>query len=477
VYKDEAHRAFEQARIRHWDAVASRLDKWAVWSQGYHRRLADIYSALIPPGLRVLEIGCGTGDLLAALRPAYGVGVDFSGGMLDIARERHRHLNFVHCAADEFEAGETFDFIVCSDFVNDLWDVQGVLERHRSAAHPGTRLMMNFYSRLWEAPLRAAKALGISRPLLDQNWLTVRDVTNLLALSSYEVVRHWEEILWPVPTPIIEPLCNRVLVKLWPLSSLALTHMVVARPAPAIEGDRKPLVSVIVPARNEAGNIAQIFERVPDMGAGTELIFVEGHSGDGTLETIRNAIAAHPERRGAVYQQTGTGKGDAVRLGFARSNGDVLMILDADLTVRPEDLPRFYDALTSGVGEFINGVRLVYPMQDKAMRFFNFLGNKFFSALFSWLLGQPIKDTLCGTKVLWRRDYYLIAAGRAGVGEYDPFGDFDLLFGAAALSRKIVEMPVRYRERIYGETNIRRWSDGWLLLKMAAVAARRLKWV
>jgi len=195
VYKDEAHRAFEQARIRHWDAVASRMDQWAFWSHGYHRRLAVIYRALIPPGQRVLEIGCGTGDLLAALRPAYGVGVDFSGGMLDMARERHGHLNFVHCPADEFEAGETFDFIVCSDFINDLWDVQGVLDRYRSAAHPGTRLMMNFYSRLWEAPLRAAKAVGISRPLLDQNWLTVPDVTNLLALSNYEVVRHWEEIM------------------------------------------------------------------------------------------------------------------------------------------------------------------------------------------------------------------------------------------------------------------------------------------
>ena len=216
---------------------------------------------------------------------------------------------------------------------------------------------------------------------------------------------------------------------------------------------------------------------MPEMGGGTELIFVEGHSRDGTiLQAIRD-ISARSGRPCGVYEQTGVGKGDAVRLGFAKSRGDVLMILDADLTVTPEDLPRFYDALTSGVGEFINGVRLVYPMEHRAMRFFNLLGNKFFSALFSWLLGQPIKDTLCGTKVLWKKDYEMIAAGRETVGDYDPLVDFDLLFGAAALNLKIAEMPIRYRERTYGTTNIRRWSDGWLLLRMAAVAARRLKWV
>ena len=478
MYKDDANRAFENARIQHWNAVAGRIDHWAGPSRGYHRRLEQIYGSLIPPGQRVLEMGCGAGDLLAAVRPAYGVGVDFADGMLEIARRRHPGLNFVQAPADEFDARETFDVIICSDLVNDLWDVQRVLERCRAAAGPGTRFILNFYSRLWEAPLRAAKAAGLSRPLLEQNWLTVPDVANLLALSGYDVVRHWEEVLWPVPTPGIEPFCNRVLVKLWPFSLLALTHLVVARPAPvAREPRERPLVSVVVPARNEAGNIEQIFARVPEMGAGTELIFVEGHSHDGTLQAIRDAAAAHPERRCAVYEQTGAGKGDAVRLGFARSHGEVLMILDADLTVPPEDLPRFYDALASGVGEFINGVRLVYPMQNRAMRFFNLVGNKFFSALFTWLLGQPIKDTLCGTKVLWRKDYEMIAAGRDAVGKYDPFGDFDLLFGAAALNRKIVEMPVRYRERTYGETNIRRWSDGWLLLKMAAVAARRLKWV
>src|SRR5262245_30925841 len=188
-------------------------------------------------------------------------------------------------------------------------------------------------------------------------------------------------------------------------------------------------------------------------------------------------MAGHPERQCKLLRQTGVGKGDAVRLGFTQASGDILMILDADLTVPPEDLPRFYEVLRSGKGEFANGVRLIYPMEKQAMRFLNLVGNKFFSLVFSWLLGQSIKDTLCGTKVLWKVDYERIAAHRAYFGDFDPFGDFDLLFGAVKLNLKITDLPIRYRERTYGTTNIERWKHGSLLLKMVIFAARRIKFV
>ena len=243
------------------------------------------------------------------------------------------------------------------------------------------------------------------------------------------------------------------------------------------EWNKKPGVSIIVPARNEAGNIKAIFDRVPKMGRDTELVFVEGHSQDDTYAAIEKEIAAHPSTPSLLLRQTGIGKADAVRLGFERASGEVLMILDADLTVPPEDLPRFYEALVSGKGEFINGVRLVYPMEAQAMRSLNFLGNKFFSMAFSWLLGQPIKDTLCGTKVLWKNDYEQIAANRSYFGDFDPFGDFDLIFGAAKQNLKIVDLPIRYRERTYGTTNISRWKHGLLLMRMVAFAARRIKFV
>ena len=234
---------------------------------------------------------------------------------------------------------------------------------------------------------------------------------------------------------------------------------------------------MVVPARNEAGNIPAIFSRIPEMGGLTELLLIEGHSTDDTYAVMELEASRHPERHCTLLRQTGTGKGDAVRTAFDQALGDILMILDADLTVAPEDLPRFYEALVSGKGEFINGVRLVYPLEDRAMRFFNFLGNKFFSLAFSWLLGQPVKDTLCGTKVIWKKDYETLSANRSYFGNFDPFGDFDLLFGAAKLGLKIIDLPIRYRQRIYGTTNIQRWKHGWLLLRMVGFAAGKIKFV
>jgi glycosyltransferase involved in cell wall biosynthesis len=254
--------------------------------------------------------------------------------------------------------------------------------------------------------------------------------------------------------------------------------MFIARPlSKPNQADKPASVSVIVPARNEAGNIADIMKRVPEMGSGTEIIFIEGHSQDDTLNEIKRQQEIFSKRNTALFQQTGKGKGDAVRLGFEKAAGQILMILDADLTVPPEDLPRFYHALVSGKGEFINGVRLVYPMQDEAMRFLNLVGNKFFSSAFTWLLNQPIKDTLCGTKVLFKKDYQKIADNRDYFGDFDPFGDFDLLFGATKLNLKVVDLPIRYRRRMYGETNISRFRHGALLLRMVTFSAGKLKFI
>lgn len=471
---DEAGKTYQQTRMAHWDGVARKRDTWKGMGGWYHRRLREIYGFLVHPNQRVLEIGCGAGTLLASLKPSRGVGVDFSAEAIARAKQRHPECEFYHMDAHDLSGIEgEFDVIIFSDTVNDLWDVQRALEQVKRFCVPHTRLILNFYSHLWQIPLSLAQALNLAAPMLYQNWLTPEDADNMLRLAGFEPIRRWQEILLPLP---LGGFANRYLVKLWPFKAFALSNFVIARPAPQ-PAENKPSVSVVVAARNEAGNIKAIFERVPKMGSKTEIVFVEGHSKDNTYETIEKEMARRPDIPSQLYRQPGIGKADAIRLGFEKATCDVLMILDADLTVPPEDLPRFYEALVSGKGEFINGVRLVYPMEKEAMRFLNFLGNKFFSMAFSWLLGQSIKDTLCGTKVLYKKDYAEIAANRSYFGDFDPFGDFDLIFGAAKLNRKIVDMPIRYRERTYGETNISRWKHGFLLLRMVAFAARRIKFV
>jgi SAM-dependent methyltransferase len=469
--------AYTEERRRYWEEYAAAASKWAGIRRYYQSRLAEIYKLSVPPGMRILELGCGDGDLLAKLEPAYGYGIDLSSQLIDKARNKYPGLHFEAADASDLQLEGEFDFIICSDLLNDLWDVQNVFERIAGHCHPATRILINCYSRLWEGPRHLAESLGLAKPQLSQNWLTVEDIQNLLTLAGFELIRSSAEILCPVRVPLVAILCNRYLVKVWPFRWLGLTNFIVARPTPVVFSSPEPVVTVVVPARNEAGNIGAILDRVPTMGAGTELIFVEGNSSDGTYERIEQEIAARPGSTAKLYKQTGRGKGDAVRLGFERSSGDLLMILDADLTVPPEDLPRFYEAWRTGRGDFINGVRLVYPMEQKAMRFFNLLGNKFFSLAFTWLLSQSVKDSLCGTKVLSRVHYQTIAANRAYFGEIDPFGDFDLLFGAARYNLKILGLPIRYRERKYGETNIQRWKHGVLLLRMVVLASRRIRFV
>ncbi|MEI6290893.1 MAG: glycosyltransferase [Chloroflexota bacterium] len=463
-------------RQKFWDVIGLSKNKLTFFNSEYHRRLKEIYKLIVSPGTSVLEVGCGQGDLIAALKPSNGVGIDFSEVMINNAKLLHPAIQFIQADAHDLKLEGQFDVIILSDLINDIWDVQAVFEQLLPYSKPDTRLIINFHSRVYQPVLNAAGTLHLAKKLLPQNWLTPEDTVNLLYLAGFEVIKKQQEILFPLPIPFINGLFNKVLVKIWPFSAFAWTNIFIARPIP-MANPAAPSVSVIIPARNEAGNIDAAFQRIPKMGSRTELIFVEGHSKDNTFETIQTMINAHPEWDAHLYQQKGKGKADAVRVGFENASGDILMILDADLTVRPEELPRFYNALVSGKGEFVNGVRLVYPMQEQAMRFLNLLGNKFFSMAFSWLMGQSIKDTLCGTKVMYKIHYERLAANRAYFGEFDPFGDYDLIFGAAKQNLKIVDLPIRYQDRTYGSTNIDRWRHGLLLFRMLAIAAIRLKFI
>lgn len=372
------------------------------------------------------------------------------------------------------------DYLVISGLIHYERDIQGLLASLHKMCHRETRLVLTYYSSLWRPFASLASNLGLRRKLPESNWLAHEDIKNLLELENFELVRLDHKILIPFYLPIISNFFNRYLAPLPLFKNFCLLNIAVARPL-IVESHKTlavPSVSIVVPARNESGNIDNIVKRIPAMGPNDEIIFIEGNSTDDTWQAIQTTQARYgSERRIVIAQQSGKGKGDAVRKGFGLATNEILMILDADMTVPPEDLPKFYHAIRSHKGEFINGTRLVYPMEKEAMRFFNLLGNKFFATAFSYVLGQRFKDTLCGTKVISRANYLQLAANRSFFGDFDPFGDFDLIFGAARMGLKIVEVPICYRERVYGETNISRWRHGAILLAMLVFSARRIKFL
>lgn len=473
--------AFMERDQRRKHEIAERFDRlslqrtrWQEKARYYYEDQLRYLRFLVPEGLSILEVGCGLGDQLAALKPKRGLGIDFSPAMIRQAVARHPETEFRATDVDDLDVRETFDVILLLDVIGHLLDVESTLKRLRRFCHPQTRVIVVYYNFLWEPFLRLAERWGLKMSQQQQNWLSPTDVRNLLRLADYEVVKAENRFLLPKKIPLIATFLNRFAVILPGINRLCLAQYVVAR-VRGLQVAQEYSVSIVIPCRNEMGNIEDAIIRLPAFGTHQEIIFVDGHSTDGTVQEIERIIKKYPQKDIKLFIQDGKGKGDAVRKGFAHAIGEILMILDADLTMPPEDLPKFYNALANDKGEFINGSRLVYPMEQKAMRLLNLLGNKFFSMVFSWLLGERIKDTLCGTKVLFRRDFDKISANRAYFGDFDPFGDFDLLFGASKLNLKILEVPIRYQERTYGTTNINRFQHGWLLLKMTFYGFFRLK--
>lgn len=431
----------------------------------------------------VLEIGCGSGDLLAGIDGKRKVGIDFSEEMIAWAKEKHaqKNIEFLVMDANNITLNEKFDLVIISNLIGFVDDIQNVFEQVKKVSHPNTKIIVQFYNSLWEPVIKFAELIGIKKKTPLQNWLNSRDINNLLFVSGFDVFRNSKRLIFPVFFPILSFIFNKYLAKFPFFRFFSLNIYSFAKPLPENDENvynQKYSTTVVIPARNESGNIENAITRLPKFGKHVEIIFIEGNSTDDTWEKIQEIqkkyAATHDIKIG---QQKGKGKADAVREGYKIATGDILMILDADLTVPPEDIPKFYNAIASGKGDFINGTRLVYPMDKEAMRFLNYLGNHFFSWAFTWLLEQRFKDTLCGTKVMFRKDYIKLTKNRKYFGEFDPFGDFDLLFGAHKLNLKIVEVPIRYRERTYGTTNISRFKHGVILLRMCAFASRKCKFI
>ena len=468
----------KQAILAHAEAYAAARSEWRSKAGFFHREDEAYLRFLIPENARVLEIGCGIGDTLAALKPAYGVGIDFSPAQIGIARTRYPDLTFVIGDAEDpatiASVQGPFDYILVLDAIGSLDDVQKFLEQLHPLCTRETRVVIGYFSHLWQPVLKIAEWIGRRMPLPAQNALAPADVAALAQLADFQPVKAEQRILMPVPAFGLGHLVNRFISILPGFRFFALRHYSVCRSWPAAREDLKS-ATVVIPARNERGNIEPAVQRLPQFCDDIEIIFIEGHSKDGTFEEMERVKAAYPGKDIKLMRQPGKGKADAVFTAYDVARGDVLMILDADLTMPPEQLPKFWDAIKSGKGEFINGSRLVYPLEDDAMRFLNLIANKIFSYLFSWLLNQRYTDTLCGTKVMRRTDYYRLRDGKAYFGDFDPFGDFDLIFGASKLNLKTIDLPIRYAARSYGETQISRFRHGLMLLRMVVFAFFKIK--
>ncbi|RJR28770.1 glycosyltransferase [Candidatus Microgenomates bacterium] len=438
----------------------------------YHKDMHCLVGTLTPKEAKVLHIGCRGGELLAYLNTTKGVGVDSDEHLLTRAKKNSKYKYYYYSEINKIK--DKFDYILITHALAEIEDAQKLITSLAKLSHSDTRIIVTHFNFLWKPILDLAEYLGLKIPSeVQPNWFSEGDIDNLFYLSNYDKVKSGRRFLVPVNIPYLSDFVNKYISPLPLVNNMSLVSYSVYRPNAQ---NSKYSVSIIIPVRNEAGNMKNIFKKIPKFAKTMEIIFVEGHSTDNTFEVVREEIRKYKGSINArLFKQKGKGKADAVRLGFSKARNQLLMILDADLTVAPQELEKFYDAMCSGKGEMVMGSRLVYPMESMAMRSLNILGNKLFSLAFSFILGQKIKDTLCGTKVLTKKSYAAIEANRSYFGDFDPFGDYDLIFGAAKLNMKIVEIPIRYKERVYGTTNISRFTHGALLVKMVMFAAKKLK--
>jgi len=458
-----------------FNSIAPLRDKWKKKNNYYYQEIERLIKFIVLPNSSILEIGCSTGDFIGHLRPRRGLGIDFSEEMIKIAREKYPEYEFLVDDAECLHIEEKFDYVIISDLIGHLDDVWQAFRELQKVTKKETRVIITYYNYLWEPILKIGEIFGLKMKEYHQNWLCLEDIKNLLALNGYEVIRSGYRLLFPKYIPIISFIFNKFLAYIPLIKNLCLIEYIIAKERDVEITKEEYTCSVIIPTKNEAGNIEGAVKRTPIMGKRTELIFVDGHSEDGTIEKIEEMIRLYPERNIRLLFQDGVGKKDAVMKGLNEAGGEVLFILDSDLTVLPEDLLKFYIAIAEGRGEFINGSRLVYPLEMDSMRFLNKIANKAFSLIFTWILEERITDTLCGTKVFFKKDYERIKENRKFFGDFDPFGDFLLLFGATKLNLKIVDIPVRYKPRTYGDIKIKRFRHGLLLLKMVFVAFFKLK--
>jgi hypothetical protein len=362
-----------------------------------------------------------------------------------------------------------FDYLFLDGSLGKTNDICDLLKKIRRLCHPSTRLIIYQHNHLWQGILTLAERLALKRNEGIHNWLSVGDVTMYLSGAAFDVTRIFRHTMMPLSLFGIGSLINGFF-DLFPFFDMfKLDQFIIARPLPILseKADIPQSVTICLTVRNERGNIEPIVKKLPLLCDRQEILFVEGHSTDGTREEIERVIATNPEKNIRVIGQPGKGQGDAIRVGFKEAQGEVIILYEGDGTSDPRDLYYVWEAMQSKRFEFIEGSRLVYPFHTKAMPWTNKIGNMIFAKWFSFFLGQRVTDVLSGIKAILKKDYELLYTQWGFLGVPDPFGDFELLYGAARMGLKFGEIPIHYYPRPYGTPKTRVLFHGLRLLAMA----------
>ena len=463
----------------HYNKIAKKRVKYIKRNRYYHKSVLKHFRMWIPENSKVLELGCGTGDLIGQLRPKLGVGIDISDEMIKQAKEKYPGINFFCDDAESFEINEIFDYIIISGIVGMVDNIQILLGRIKKWVSPDTRVFVDFYNPMWYPFIKFGEKIGLKMPEMIKNWLSVDDIENFLYISGYQVIKRKYLMFFPKNIPLITYILNKFIGNLPFIRRFSLSSVVITRPLVPWPDKEIKSCSVVITCRDEEGNIEGLVTRIPKMGWNTEIIFVEGHSKDNTVAKINEMIKKYPDKDIRMLKQKGIGQGDAFRYGYDEAKGDFVIWLEADLTTPPEEAKLLWDAYINNIGEYVNGSRFIYKMEKNAMPLLNFLGNRFFGVLFTSLLKQRFTDTLCGFKGISKKNYVKIRQQIDFFGDFDPFGDFELIFGAIKNNLKVAEIPVHYKPRQYGESKAYGKSffsfmkHGFLLVRMSIIAFRK----
>ena len=462
-----------------YNSIATKRKKWLKRNRYFHRTLLKYYKTVIPENSTVLELGCATGNLIGNLSPSYGIGIDISNEMIKIAKENYPEIKFSCQNIEELSLNKKFDYIIISGTLGTVENIQLLLRKVLLYATSDTRIIIDLYNPLWSPIIRIGEKIGLKMPEITKNWLSIEDIENFLYISGYQVVKRKFLLFFPKNIFVFSLILNRLIGKFPILRRFSLSQIVIARPYLPPENSDELTCSVVITCRDEEGNIEGLVTRIPQMGKHTEIIFVEGHSKDNTVGKIKEIMKKYPEKDIKLLKQKGIGQGDAFRFGFDKAKGDLVIWLEADLTTPPEEAYQFWDIFITGKGEYLNGSRFIYKMKKSAMPLFNFLGNRFFGILFTILLKQRFTDTLCGFKAISKKNYLKIRKQIDYFGDFDPFGDFELIFGAIKNNLKVADIPVHYQPRAYGESKAYGSSffsfakHGFLLIRMSWIAFKK----